>query len=92
MTLATQYRLPAIFDNAGFMNEGALMSYSPDFAAGHRRAAVYVDKLLKCARASDLPIEAAMTFVFAINVTTARSIGLTIPGAVLRQATEVIQR
>jgi putative ABC transport system substrate-binding protein len=70
---------------------GGLMAYSTDFAASQRRAAAYVDKILKGARPADLPIEEATTFNFAINLQTAQIMGLTIPPHVVAQATQLFQ-
>jgi len=70
---------------------GGLMAYSPNVAATHRRAASYIDKILKGVSPSDLPVEEATTFDFAINLNTAMSLGLTIPNDVLIQATQLIQ-
>jgi putative ABC transport system substrate-binding protein len=73
------------------VDEGGLMAYSPDFAASQRRAAAYVDKILKGARPAELPVEQAMSFEFAINLNTAQALGIDIPQSVLLQATRVIR-
>jgi putative ABC transport system substrate-binding protein len=87
--LALVYRLPTIFSQAAnYVQRGGLLGYSPDFAASHRRAAAYVDKLLNGARAADLPIEQAMTLVLAANTTTATALGITIPPDVAAQVTD----
>jgi putative ABC transport system substrate-binding protein len=67
------------------------MAYGPNFAASYRRAAAYVDKLLKGAKPADLPIEQPTTFDFVINLQTAQSLGLTIPPDVAAQVTEWVQ-
>jgi ABC-type uncharacterized transport system substrate-binding protein len=86
------YHLPAIYSQVGgYADDGGLLAYSPDFVASQRRAATYVDKLLKGARAADLPVEQAMTFEFSINLQTARALGINIPQSVLLQATRVVQ-
>ena len=89
--LARANRLPSMLDRRDFVADGGLMSYGPNYADMHRRAAVYVDKILKGAKPADLPIERPATFDFAINLTTASALGLTIPQAVLVQATELVQ-
>jgi putative ABC transport system substrate-binding protein len=89
--LALRHRLPAIFDRRDFAVAGGLMGYGPDFADMARRAAVFVDRILKGAKPADLPIERPQRFEFAINLRTAQALGLTIPHHVLLQATEVIQ-
>ena len=68
-----------------------LMSYGPDFPGMNRRAAYYVDRILKGTNPGDLPVERQTKFDFAINLRTAETLGLTIPRSVLLQATEVIQ-
>jgi putative ABC transport system substrate-binding protein len=67
------------------------MSYGPNLAENFRRAATYVDKILKGAKPADLPIEQPTTFELVINLKTAKALGLSIPSSVLQQATEVIQ-
>jgi putative ABC transport system substrate-binding protein len=81
--LATKYRLPAIYFQKEFVDEGGLMSYGPDLTDLYRRAAVYVDKILKGARPADLPVQQATKFEFIINLRAAKQIGLTIPVNVL---------
>jgi putative tryptophan/tyrosine transport system substrate-binding protein len=90
-SLAMQYRLPVIYDYREFAEVGGLMAYGPNLRDLYRRAAGYVDKILKGARPADLPVEQPMQFDFIINLTTAHALGLTIPPHVLLQATEVIQ-
>jgi len=70
---------------------GGLMSYGPSLRDSYRRAAAYVDKILKGASPADLPVQQPKEFDFAINLKTAQALGLTIPQEVLLQATEVIQ-
>jgi putative ABC transport system substrate-binding protein len=89
--LAARYRLPAIYESRLFAEAGGFMSYGANVADLFRRAAVYVDKILKGVKPSDLPVEQPTIFDFIINLTTARALGLTIPPSVLQQATEIIQ-
>ena len=89
--LALSNRLPAMFGNRAIVYAGGLMAYSTDFAVPYRRAAIYIDKILKGARPSDLPIEEPTKFDLVINLKTAKAIGLTIPPAVLLRAEHVIE-
>jgi ABC-type uncharacterized transport system substrate-binding protein len=89
--LAGKYRLPAIYFQKEFVDEGGLMSYGADFADLYRRAAVYVDKILKGAKPADLPVQQATKFEFVINLKAAKQIGLTIPARVLQRADRVIK-
>ena len=91
VALAGKYRLPAIYHQKGFVDEGGLMSYGPDYVDQYRRAAVYVDKILKGAKPADLPVQQATKFEFIINLKAAKQIGLTIPGRVLERANQVIK-
>jgi putative tryptophan/tyrosine transport system substrate-binding protein len=88
---ATAHRLPTIASSRRNAEAGMLMSYGPDIAALNRRAAYYVDRILKGAKPADLPIEQPMTFEFVVNLKTAQVLGLTIPQHILLQATEIIQ-
>jgi putative tryptophan/tyrosine transport system substrate-binding protein len=87
----TEYRLPAISGLGGFAEAGGLMHYSPRTRLNFKRAAAYVDRILKGAKPADLPIEQPREFDLAINLKTAQALGLTIPPHVLLQATEIIQ-
>src|SRR5262245_45627631 len=89
--LATKYRLPAIYFQKEFVDEGGLMSYGVDFDDLYRRAAVYVDKILKGAKPADLPVQQATKFEFVINLKAAEQAGLTIPPDVLARANRVIK-
>ena len=73
--LAGKYRLPAIYPQKEFVDEGGLMFYGADYADLYRRAAVYVDKILKGAKPADLPVEQPTNFEFVINLKTAKQIG-----------------
>ena len=89
--LAGKNRLPAIYPQKEFVDEGGLMSYGADYADLYRRAAVYVDKILKGANPADLPVQQATKFDFTINLKAAKQIGLTIPPNVLARADRVIK-
>ena len=89
--LALKYRLPTIMDNKEFAEAGGLLSLGPDLVDSYRRAATHVDKILKGANPADLPMEQPAKFDLAVNLKTARTLGLTIPPSVLAQATQVIQ-
>ena len=89
--LAIKSRLPTMFAQGVFVESGGLMSYSPNHADLARRAAVYVDKILKGTKPADLPVEQAMKFELIINLKTAKQIGLTIPPNVLARADRVIK-
>jgi ABC-type uncharacterized transport system substrate-binding protein len=89
--LAGKYRLPAIYAQKEFIDEGGLMFYGVDYGDLYRRAAVYVDKILKGAKPADLPVQQATKFEFIINLKAAKQIGLTIPGRVLERANKVIK-
>ena len=88
---ARQQGLPAIFWLRRFAELGGLMAYGPDWPYLWHRAAAYVDKILKGAKPADLPVEQPMKFEFVINLKTAEALGLSIPPALLFQATEVIR-
>ena len=89
--LADKYRLPAIYPQDEFVEAGGLMSYGADFNDLYRRAAVYVDKILKGAKPADLPVQQATKFEFVINLKAAKQIGLTVPPDVLARANKVIK-
>ena len=89
--LAGKYRLPAIYPRKDFVDEGGLMSYGEDRTDQYRRAAGYVDKILKGAKPADLPVQQATKFEFVINLKAAKQIGLTIPPRVLERANQVIR-
>ena len=89
--LAVKYRLPAIYPNKEYVDEGGLMSYGPDDADGYRLAAVYVDKILKGAKPAELPVQQAMRIEFIISLKAAKQIGFTVPYELLARANQVIK-
>jgi putative tryptophan/tyrosine transport system substrate-binding protein len=89
--LAGKNRLPAVYFQKEFVDEGGLMFYGVEYTDQFRRAAVYVDKILKGAKPADLPVQQATKFEFVINLKAAKQIGLTIPGRVLERANQVIR-
>jgi len=88
---AARHRLPAMWEWRGFVDAGGLMSYGPDLSELYRRAAAYVDRILRGTKPSDLPVEQATKFELAINLKTANSLGLAIPPPVLLRADHVVQ-
>jgi putative tryptophan/tyrosine transport system substrate-binding protein len=91
VAFAAKSGLPGIFPDRDFAEAGGLMTYGPNLAANFRRAAAFVDKILKGAKPADLPVEQPMKFEFVINLKTAQTLGLTIPPTLLFQATEVLR-
>jgi putative ABC transport system substrate-binding protein len=89
--VATKNRLPSMLGESGLMDSGGLMSYGPNYADLSRRAATYVDKILKGAKPADLPVEQPTKFEFVVNLKTAKKIGLSIPPNVLARADKVIR-
>ena len=89
--LAVKHRVPTMFMEGAHVEAGGLMSYGPNFFDLHRRAATYVDKILKGRKPADLPVEQPMTFEFIVNMKTAKQIGVTIPPNVLARADRIIR-
>ena len=89
--LAGRYRMPAIYFQREFVEDGGLMSYGVDYEDLYRRMAGYVDKILKGAKPADLPVQQATKFEFVINLKAARQMGLTIPNKLLERANKVIK-
>jgi putative ABC transport system substrate-binding protein len=89
--LATKNRLAAIYTRRAVVENGGLMSYGPDQSESFRRAAIFVDKILKGTKPADIPVEQPTKFELMINLKTAKALGLTIPSIVLMRAGKVIQ-
>jgi putative ABC transport system substrate-binding protein len=89
--LAAQYKLPAVYFQRFFVTGGGLISYGPDFADQYRRAASYVDRILKGEKAADLPVQAPTKYELAVNLKTAKALGIVIPQTLLGRADEVIE-
>ena len=89
--LAAQQRLPTMFSTREAVESGGLMSYGQDIAENYHRAATYVDKILKGAKPGDLPVEQPTKIELAINLKTAKALGLTIPPSLLQRADQVIE-
>ena len=89
--LARKNRLPTMFAQREYAAAGGLMAYSADFSVLYRRAATFVDKILKGAKPADLPIEQPTKWVFVVNLKTAKALGLTIPQSLLVRADQIIE-
>jgi ABC-type uncharacterized transport system substrate-binding protein len=89
--LAAEYRLPAVYGLLFFATDGGLVAYGPDSVEPYRRAATYVDRILKGANPGELPVQAPTKYELIINVKTAKALGLTVPPSLLAQADEVIE-
>jgi len=91
ITLAARHKLPAVYANRFFVNDGGLICYGPDLVDQHRRAAGYVDRILKGEKSADLPVQTPTKYELVINLKTAKALGLDIPATVLARADEVIE-
>jgi len=89
--LAAKNRLPAVYMERDYVDAGGLISYGPNVADLFRRAATYVDKILKGAKPGDLPVEQPTKFELVINLKTAKALGLAVPQSLRQRADEVIQ-
>ena len=91
VTLAARHKLPAVYFDRVFAAAGGLISYGPDYIDQYRRAAGYVDRILKGEKPADLPVQAPSKLQLVINLKAAKALGLIIPPAVLARADEVIE-
>jgi putative ABC transport system substrate-binding protein len=91
ITLAARHKLPAVFYERFFVAGGGLISYGPDYLDEFRRAAVYVDRILRGEKPADLPVQAPTKYKLVINLKTAKTLGLTMPPSLLATADEVIE-
>src|SRR5262249_4500654 len=89
--LAAEYRLPAVYGLLFFPTDGGLVAYGPDSVEPYRRAATYVDRILKGTNPGELPVQAPTKYELIINSKTARALGITVPPSLLAQADEVIE-
>ena len=91
VTLAARHKLPAVYSERSFVAAGGLISYGPDFVDQFRRAAGYVDRILKGEKPADLPVQNPTRYELVVNLTAAKALGLTLPPSVLARADEVIE-
>jgi ABC-type uncharacterized transport system substrate-binding protein len=91
ISVAAKHKLPAVYFARQFITAGGLISYGSDWIDQHRRAATYVDPILKGEKPADLPVQAPTAYELVVNVRTAKALGITIPPSVLARAAEVVE-
>jgi putative ABC transport system substrate-binding protein len=91
IALAARHKLPAVYFQSGFVKSGGLISYGPDPVAQCRQAATYIDRILKGEKPADLPVQAPTKYELAINLSTGKALGLTVPPSLLSCADDVIE-
>ena len=91
VALAARHQLPAVYPYRFFVASGGLISYGPDLVGQYRRTAGYVDRVLRGVKPADLPVQAPTKYELAINLKTAKALGLTVPPSLLARADEVIE-
>jgi len=91
IVLAARHKLPAVYYERPFVAAGGLISYGPDFVDQFRRAAGYIDRILKGEKPGDLPVQSPVKYELAINLKTAKALGLEVPASLLARADEVIE-
>jgi putative ABC transport system substrate-binding protein len=91
IALAAKHRLPTVYPNRVYADVGGLISYGADFVDQYRRAASYIDRILKGAKPTDLPVQVPTKYELVINLKTAKTLGLTVPPTLLARADEVIE-
>jgi putative ABC transport system substrate-binding protein len=89
--LAARYKLPAVYSDRFFVAGGGLISYGPDLVDQYRRGAGYIDRILKGEKAADLPVQVPIKYELAINLKTAKALGLSLPSALLARADAVVE-